>query len=181
MQIFKLLFKGFPLSSLLRKKRFWLGRNARMLASQPLGRLAVNKNLPSTSLLWRAVLQVILADNIPDLAFKDHHVGRIAAKSTDFVDYVRRALKKIPKTVRTLTDEEIAAYLDRYEPEYRQKLNSFYQLRSLFAPIIEGLILLDRLQYLEEEERGLSTNSTIVRLFDSAVSPRCYAVIGART
>jgi len=169
---------GFPLSSVLRGKRFWLGRNARMLASQPLGRLAENKNLPSSSLFWRAVLQVILVENIPNLAFNDHRVGRIAAKSQDFVDYVRRALKKIDIEI-SISDEKIQDYFDKYQEEYTQKLNCFYQLRSLFAPIIEGIILLDRLLFMEES--GFSENSTVVRMFDSSVSPRCYAIIGSRS
>jgi hypothetical protein len=49
---------GFPLSAALASRGAWLGRSARMLASQPLSRLAAAPALPTSSLLWRAVLQV---------------------------------------------------------------------------------------------------------------------------
>ena len=35
--------------------------------------------------------------------------------------------------------------------KFGHKLNAFYQFRSIFAPLIEGLILLDRLTYLQEQ------------------------------
>ena len=36
---------GFPLSKVLREKRFQLGRNARMMAAQPAGRMANKKEV----------------------------------------------------------------------------------------------------------------------------------------
>ena len=55
--------KGFPLSTFLSDRpssaqAVWLGRHARMLANQPLHRMAVSQELPTKSLLWRAELQV---------------------------------------------------------------------------------------------------------------------------
>ena len=47
--------------------------------------------------------------------------------------------------------EELESIYDSMSIEYGQKLNTFYQLRSLFAPLIEGLILLDRLTFLLEQ------------------------------
>ena len=47
--------------------------------------------------------------------------------------------------------EELESIYDAMSIEYGQKLNTFYQLRSLFAPLIEGLILLDRLTFLLEQ------------------------------
>ena len=161
----------------LREEKFWLGRNARILASQPLGRLADNKNLPSHSLMWRAVLQVILLRVLPNLSFKDQQVGRIAAKSTGFLDYVHRAFRKLNLDL-TLSDEDIEKYFTEYEPKFQQKLNCFYQLRSLFAPVVEAVILLDRLQFLACQPDTKSC--TVVRLFDSSVSPRCYALIATK-
>lgn len=168
---------GFPVSSLLQKKKFWLGRNARILASQPLNRLAEKGNLPSRSLIWRAILQVILKENVPDLRFQDHQVGRIASKSTDFIDYVRRALIRCKKSV-DLSDERILEYYNNYYPRYSRKLNCFYQFRSLFAPVIEGIILLDRLLFLQE--KGCTESCFIIRLFDPTVSPRCYALVASK-
>ena len=50
-----------------------------------------------------------------------------------------------------MNDEELESIYDSMSIEYGQKLNTFYQLRSIFAPLIEGLILLDRLTFLLEQ------------------------------
>ena len=63
-----------PLSTKLKTSRYKLGRNARMIASQPMDRLRTNQELPHTSLLWRAILQHILLIHVPDLHFGDHQV-----------------------------------------------------------------------------------------------------------
>jgi len=168
---------GFPLSDMLREQKFWLGRNARILASQPLDRLADNKNLPSHSLMWRAILQVMLINLIPNLTVLDQHVGRIAAKSKHFADYVVRAFSKLGFDL-TLTEEQIWEYYNEYQPKFQHQMNCFYQLRSLFGPIVEAVILLDRLAYVEQ---NLSTDQcSIVKMFSGVVSPRCYAVIATK-
>ena len=169
---------GFPVSRVLRDRQYWLGRNARLLASQPLSRLAEKGNLPNRSLIWRAILQVIMKENIADLTFADHQVGRLAAKSTDFLDYARRAIVKIGKPV-DITDDRILQYYDEYMPRYERKLNCFYQYRSLFAPLVEGIVLLDRLLYLEDHPATAS--ASVLRLFDPGVSPRCYALIASKS
>ena len=64
----------FPLSRKLKSSRYKLGRNARMIASQPMDRLRTSKELPHISLLWRAILQHILLIHVPDLHFGDHQV-----------------------------------------------------------------------------------------------------------
>ncbi len=50
-----------------------------------------------------------------------------------------------------ISDAEISSTFQSLDEVHRQKLNSFYQLRSLFAPLIEGLVLLDRLVFLLEQ------------------------------
>lgn len=171
------LAPGFPMSAILKERKFWLGRNARILASQPLGRLADNKNLPSHSLIWRAMLQVLMLQVKPDLSFHDQQVGRIAAKSLNFVDYVHRAFKKLSIDL-PYSDEYILEFYDTYQPMYQQKLNCFYQIRSLFAPIVEGIIMLDRLLFISENHCVKSCR--IVRLFEPAISPRCYAIVASK-
>lgn len=61
--------------------------------------------MPSESLLWRAVLQVILVERVPDIKMADQQVGRIAGKSPDFISYVRSAMTKLGLTF------EVTAYL----------------------------------------------------------------------
>jgi len=170
----------FPMSSKLLKEKFWLGRNARMLAAQPLDRLATNFSLPTKSLLWRSILQVMFNKYAPDLSFKDQQIGRIASKSTDFVDYVRKAFKKvgIENKSNDLSDEEIQQSYSHYSNLYEKKLNGFYQFRLMFAPLVESIILVDRLLHLAENPA--ITNAHLVKLFDSNISPRSYAIVAVK-
>ena len=64
-----------------------LSQNVIKLAVQPLERLASNARMPSISLLWRAILEVMLQDRAVDPDCRN--VGRIAGKCEDFVQYVR--------------------------------------------------------------------------------------------
>jgi hypothetical protein len=67
------------MSSYLRGRKFWLGRNAKILAAQPLTRLAEKASLPSTSLLWRAILQVDLGMILnSDFSYRWAQVSKIA-------------------------------------------------------------------------------------------------------
>jgi len=165
---------NFPLSTILRERQFWLGRPARMVAAQPMDRAINNQQLPSHSLLWRAILQHILLKHKPDLQFKDQQVGRIAAKSANFLDYVQKSFAKLGLTLQ-MSSEEIMVLHDEFSSKFAHKLNAFYQLRSLFAPLIEGLILLDRLTFLRQQAKVHEAH--LVRLFDAVISPRCYALI----
>ncbi|XP_076323771.1 putative methyltransferase-like protein 25 isoform X2 [Tachypleus tridentatus] len=53
---------GFPLSSVLRQKKFFLSRNARMLACQAFERISQKGEISTKSQFYRAVLQVIIQD-----------------------------------------------------------------------------------------------------------------------
>ena len=64
-----------------------LSRNTIKLAVQPLERLASKARMPNISLLWRAILEVMLQDRAVDP--DNRNVGRIACKCQDFVQYVR--------------------------------------------------------------------------------------------
>ena len=165
------------MSAHLRSKRFWLGRNAMILAAQPLNRLADKAALPSLSLLWRAVLQLIFQDTAPGLSHKDRQVGRLAAKSANFIDYVHRACKKADIN-STLSDEAIHGYMDTHGAAYGRKLNCFYQLRALLAPVVESIILLDRVLFVLEHREVESV--ALYKLFDAVTSPRCYALVATK-
>ncbi len=84
----------------------------------------------------------------------------------------------------------------------KQKFDVYIQLKQLIAPLVEHIILLDRLIFLFEHEldmvdKALCSNEHnnqspkqnenlfesncyehfIVKLFDPAKSPRCYALV----
>ncbi|XP_015454038.1 methyltransferase-like protein 25 isoform X1 [Pteropus alecto] len=142
---------GFPMCHYLKEERWCCGRNARMSACLALERVAVGQGLPTESLFYRAVLQDIIKDCY-GITKCDRHVGKIYSKSSSFLDYVRKSLKKLG------LDES--------------------KLKVVLAPCIETLILLDRLCYLKEQED--IAWSALVKLFDPVKSPRCYAIIALK-
>jgi len=169
---------GFPLSTNLIARKAWLGRSARMLAAQPLSRLAAAPSLPPASLLWRAALQQLFVLHAPNLAEKQVVVGRRAAKASSFPEYAKVAFQSLGEKI-DVDDTELAKWFKGQEEQHAKKLAVFHQFRALFAPLVENVILLDRLCYLREQE-GL-TDCSIVRLFTPALSPRAYALQASRS
>jgi hypothetical protein len=53
-----------------------------------------------------------------------------------------------------------------------KKVVVFYSLRLLFAPLVESIILLDRLLYLKES----GSNGKIAAVFDAKISPRTHVL-----
>ncbi|XP_068162957.1 probable methyltransferase-like protein 25 isoform X2 [Antennarius striatus] len=168
---------GFPLSQYLRHRSWFCGRNARMSACLALERFSVGQGIQMESLFFRAVFHVILRDHYG--SFKsEKRIGKVYSKAKSFVDYVRRGLRKLELDESKLSDSDIQAYHDTYLPRMAE-MHAFNMLKVALAPCIEGLILLDRLCYLKEQE-DLSF-SALVQLFDPLLSPRCYAVVGLKS
>ncbi|KAM9823962.1 putative methyltransferase-like protein 25 [Neosynchiropus ocellatus] len=171
------LRSGFPMSQYVRQRSWFCGRNARLSACLSLERVSHGQGIQMESLFYRAVLHVIMRDHYSPFKSKKR-VGSIYSKSNSFVDYVRRALHRLELDHSKLSDSEIQQYLDTYSPR-RSEMDAFNMLKVTLAPCIEGLILLDRLCFLKEQE-GVSFSS-LVQLFDPLLSPRCYAVVGLKT
>ncbi|XP_048405018.1 methyltransferase-like protein 25 isoform X2 [Stegostoma tigrinum] len=175
---------GFPMSQYLRSSIWRCGRNARMSACLPLERVTFGQGLPSKSLFYRAVLQVIIKEHFESgkayttlQRTKNKNVGKIYSKSSSFVDYIRKSVEKLGMDDSKMSDSLIQGYYDRYMPRMKE-LEAFNLLKVALSPCIEGLILLDRLCYLKEQENVAW--SALVQLFDPLKSPRCYAVIGVK-
>ena len=114
-----------------------------------------------------------------DVESHGYHVGKIFAKSKNFVDYVRKSLKKL-KINHYLSDEVILSYHRKYESRMKE-LVTFTILRQLYAPAIEYLIVLDRLCYLLEVSAEARISRCFVsELFDPVLSPRRYAIIAVK-
>ncbi|XP_040414312.1 methyltransferase-like protein 25 [Cygnus olor] len=167
---------GFPMCQYLKDKGWCCGRNARMSACLALERIAVGQMLPTDSLFYRAVLQVII-EEIYGVTKSERHVGKIFSKSSSFLDYVRKALKKMELDDSKLPDSCIMDYYEKYKHRMNE-LEAFNMLKVVLAPCIEVLILLDRLCYLKEQDN--IAWSGLVKLFDPVKSPRCYAVIALK-
>lgn len=84
------------------------------------------------------------------MAEGDRHVGKIYSKSSSFLDYVRKSLKKLGLDESKLPEKLIMDYYEKYQPRMNE-LEAFNMLKVVLAPCIETLILLDRLCYLKEQ------------------------------
>ncbi|KAM9467492.1 putative methyltransferase-like protein 25 isoform 2-T2 [Clarias gariepinus] len=166
---------GFPMSQYLREQACFCGRNARMSACLALERVTVGGGLPMESLFYRAVFHVILQEHY-DAHKSEKRVGNLYSKTSSFVDYVRRALRKLELDETKLSDSVIQSYHDRYISRMNEMV-AFNMLKVTLAPCVEGLIMLDRLCYLKEQE---NMSSALVQLFNPLLSPRCYAVVGIK-
>lgn len=164
--------QGFPLSDYLRSQDFFLGRNARMLASQSVSRFFAEQKLPEKSLLYRAMLQVLINKHFTPEESDALLVGK--SKSHTFLDYVQKSFKKF--NTACPSDEEIAAIETQYQGHWDQ-MQLFYIIRMLFAPVIETVIVLDRLLYLKENGYD---ESYVVQIFDPVVSPRCFGIVSLK-
>ncbi|XP_067415977.1 probable methyltransferase-like protein 25 [Emydura macquarii macquarii] len=167
---------GFPMCRYLKEEGWCCGRNARMSACLALERVAVSQVLPTESLFYRAVLQVII-EECYGVTKSDRHVGKIFSKSSSFVDYVRKSLKKLELDESKLPDSCIMDYYEKYKHRMNE-LEAFNMLKVVLAPCIEILLLLDRLCYLKEKDNVAW--SGLVKLFDPVKSPRCYAVVALK-
>ncbi|KAJ8720005.1 hypothetical protein PYW07_012048 [Mythimna separata] len=81
--------QGFPMSEGLRG--YNLGRNARMLAAQSIDRVVSQRQLPSTSLLYRALLQAIIQEQLPNHKISEGKLKRITPKCQTFQQYFKMA------------------------------------------------------------------------------------------
>lgn len=146
-----------------------------MLGSQSIHRTKREKDLPQISLFYRALLETLIAAKYPEYTNR-FQVGR-SKNTNNFVGYVRDACKKNELNFDSITDEELLS-LEESLDHHRLEINLFYLLRMSFAPVIETLILLDRLLYLREHN---ISDSFLVKLFDPIVSPRCFAIVALKT
>ncbi|XP_007517260.1 probable methyltransferase-like protein 25 isoform X2 [Erinaceus europaeus] len=167
---------GFPMCHYLKEERWCCGRNSRMSACLALERVAVGQGLSTESLFYRAVLQSIVKDCY-GITKCDQHIGKIYSKSSSFLDYVRKSLKKLGLDESKLPEKTIMDYYEKYKPRMNE-LEAFNMLKVILASCVETLILLDRLCYLKEQED--IAWSALVKLFDPVKSPRCYAVIALK-
>lgn len=72
-------------------------------------------------------------------------------------------------------DEESKRIIKSVDTEWRRFL-VVHCLRLLLAPIVEQIIIKDRVQYLEECGHSVA----VVPLFDPKISPRNFAIIAMK-
>ncbi|KAJ2951470.1 hypothetical protein O0L34_g13621 [Tuta absoluta] len=165
---------GFPMSQYL--KGMTLGRNARMLAAQSVDRVVSGRQLPNTSLLYRAMLQVIITKHLPDAPLSEGKLKRVS-KCATFEQYFKMADSILQLNLFDTLPDNYFNELNKEMDGHWKKLVLFYLLRLCLAQVIESVILLDRLLYLMEN--GFE-NVFLVKLFDPVLSPRCHSIVAVR-
>ncbi|CAG9788270.1 unnamed protein product [Diatraea saccharalis] len=156
---------------------FNLGRNARMLAAQSFDRVVHSKQIPSRSLLYRALLQVIIKKHSPDFPLADGKLKRITAKCQTFEQYFKMADAILNlELFDRLPSEYLHDLCNDIDVQWK-RIVLFYLLRLCLAQVVESVILLDRLLYLFEN--GFK-NVYLVKLFDPVLSPRCHGLVALR-
>ncbi|XP_060068347.1 probable methyltransferase-like protein 25 isoform X2 [Ylistrum balloti] len=161
---------GFPMSCYLRDKKVYLGRIARNFASQSIYRQAQDSEL-SFATFPRCLLQKILLDVVGHIDPDWKGLRGLGDITPDMYQYVVKAFTKLGLPTDKITPDLVEEYCDRYKDDKR-KLAAFRQLKSVLAPTIEALVLLDRACYLLEQE--CVGEVYMVQMFDPVISPRCY-------
>ncbi|KAJ5469123.1 hypothetical protein N7475_006875 [Penicillium sp. IBT 31633x] len=183
-----------------------LNITARALAVQAPYKWGVNDSEASfTRHFFRALLQRILVDrsivprpSVPEDASSDgaHSESRTNSiilgalpKSAykSFTAYVRAATIKMSRDpiygsqvqehIATLTDEEIHCYETQYH-NTRKHMSIMWSLMAFSAQLIEAIIVVDRWQFLREQD--LVKDCWVQPVFDYSESPRNLAVFGLR-
>lgn len=174
-----MLRAGFPMSDVLSKRYYRLGVTARNLASQSVHRLPDSQELQGERFFGRALLEVIIHDVCGEDGVPVKSLRKLEQKCGSIQEYLRRACTKLGISEK-VSDEMIDMYLEKYKAD-RQKLAAFFQLKTVLAPCIEAVIILDRIAYLLENASRCGIESVyLVRMFDPSISPRCYGIIAVK-
>ncbi|XP_022806355.1 methyltransferase-like protein 25 isoform X2 [Stylophora pistillata] len=118
---------GFPMSQFLKPFQLQISRNATMVAQQAADRISSESQCPPLSVLYRAILQVILKEKF-GLDGSGMRVGKAGAKCKDFKEYVDKCLNKLglKERMSELSEEEVNSYLTRFK-HHERHLHAFHQ------------------------------------------------------
>jgi hypothetical protein len=155
---------------------------------------------------YRTLLQRVLVDrgvipkpNIPEELYSDDPnqmevagnpliVGSLRkAAFTSFQAYIRAAIVKLSRDpvygqkvqdgMAEITDEELDRYAHDYWPS-KKRLSVTWTLMAFSAAVAEAIIVVDRWQYLREQD--CVKECWVEPVFDYGLSPRNLAVIGIK-
>eukprot|EP00897_Mesotaenium_endlicherianum_P002214 jgi/Mesen1/201/ME1138501C07586 len=103
-------------------------------------------------------------------------------RAAAFVEYAQQALARL--SLPPMGKQGLVDTWQEVEPLVRL-VGSFWTLRAVLAPVLESLILLDRLLYLQELEaqdasRMSRYSCNIIPIFLPELSPRNMALVGLR-
>ncbi|CAL1527177.1 unnamed protein product [Lymnaea stagnalis] len=168
----------FPVSHYGQQLDLHLGRNARNLASQSVHRIQASGQLQGGDFYWRALLDVVIKQLGLSVPEKIKGMRGLHKKCQTFQEYVKAAFKKLGLSPDLISGELLSETEELYK-HTKSQMVAFFQLKLVLAPLIEALILLDRLLFLLEQDEVHSAD--LVQLFDPVTSPRCYALIAVKS
>ncbi|XP_077266892.1 putative methyltransferase-like protein 25 isoform X1 [Temnothorax americanus] len=154
-------------------------KNARMLAQQSIERSKRNKHL-SPSLFYRAVLQVILRSMGQYGRRRRYYNAKIGRGGSlnNFADYAKCALSKIGVDKKQIPPAYALQQIYQNHMHFEPKLRFFQMLRIHMSSVVEAAIMLDRVIFLQNNIQ--CSKVAVIRLFDPALSPRCYGIIATK-
>ncbi|XP_071107262.1 methyltransferase-like protein 25B [Haliotis cracherodii] len=122
---------------------------------------------------YRAALQYVILAVRPD--FQNGLLKLTVKRATDqsFESYAKSALEKIGFT--SDIPPEVLSVAESYLPLWKDVV-VFYTLRLCLAPVVETLLLLDRMLYLLEH----GVPSVLVPIFDPQLSPRNFVLLATK-
>lgn len=68
---------------------------------------------------------------------------------------------------------------DQFDCYWQEFIGPYWSLRAALGPVLETLLLLDRLLFLQEQ--GKLVEVVMLPIFDPALSPRNVAIIARKT
>ncbi|XP_059613157.1 methyltransferase-like protein 25B [Phlebotomus argentipes] len=180
----KLTGDGYPLSEHLRKvkvkrpERVILSYEAREVACHAMEmyeeRLSQGLYDDLKIHAYRSALERIIVKKWPDLK----HTGLKSVKYRDcssFREYCRKAVAKLQLILPEAGPEEIKDCMEW------EKVAIFYTFRLMLAPLVESVILTDRMLFLRENlPRTVTSSCDTVAVFDPRLSPRNHIVIATK-
>ncbi|XP_045481622.1 methyltransferase-like protein 25B [Harmonia axyridis] len=168
-------YPGFPLSQYCREKKYELCYHSKEIACHAvenyIEKLLEGEYWKLRIHAYRATIEKILSEIEP--GYKHIPLANVKyAKDLDFASYCKKATSKLLGDIINsdhIETEEIQDCLQQWN-----SVVIFYSFRLFFAPLIESLILHDRLLYMQEK----GTNVDLIPAFDNRISPRMHVLQG---
>ncbi|KAK9710619.1 hypothetical protein K7432_008323 [Basidiobolus ranarum] len=172
-------FVGFPLSRKMKSDGYFLGRTLRMLACQAPQRWSNNENGAEffKHNFYRALLQLIMVkEELIKITDEPPKIGKLRKHCfVSFEVYCQSAFARLNYPSDAVSSDTLHKYYQEYLP-FHKRLAIFWTIRSLLAPLLEALVLMDRACYLQENDCEVD----LLPIFDPIESPRNMVVLARK-
>ncbi|KAG0224991.1 Methyltransferase-like protein 25 [Actinomortierella wolfii] len=148
---------GFPLSTIFNEHKIHLGDHAKMIASQSPQRWLKYQKETEDAIhghYYRALLHKIMVDRglYPGPPAVAPVLGRMGKhRRRGFYHYLSTAFQRLKLAEHTPSEEEVEAIYQENLEQSLYRIGVFWAFRTMLGPLFEGLVLLDRWAYLQEQ------------------------------